>query len=307
MPHEAEMKSTRIVNASVDDVWEMWTNPTHLAKWWGPKGFTNTFHNFEFKENGRWSFTMHGPDGTDYPNEIVYVNINPKTSLVMDHVNAPKFRITATFEPVGNRTRITFSGVFESAAVYDAVKDFVILGNEENFDRIEVLLAEKTGTVAAIPFELSRTFKTDIETMWQLWTSPEHMAKWWGPKGNKVGHVNRDFRRGGTYHYCMILPDGGEMWGKMYYRDIVPQKRLMFVNTFSNAEGGIARHPMSPEWPEELLSLITFESTKDGEVTVTIRWSPINATPEEIKCFNDGHAGMTQGWGGVLDCLESIL
>ncbi len=268
------------------------------------------------KRQAQWRPCQIEPKGFEVASEWItkhqklwndrYVEIQPKTLIIMDHVSQPKFRITARFEPVGNRTWIYFSGVFESPSQFAAVQDFAILGNEGNFDRIEALLAQQTGSLAPIPFLLSRTFKTTTAHMWKMWTQPQHMAQWWGPKGVTVGYSQMDFTRGGTYHYCMKTPEGAEMWGKMYYRDIVPQIRLMFVNTFSDAQGAITRHPMSPQWPAELLSTITLEPVPEG-VTLTIRWSPINATVEEIQYFNEGHNSMSQGWGENLDRLEAIL
>ena len=116
-----------------------------------------------------------------------------------------------------------------------------------------------------------------------------------------------DFRRGGFYHYSMISPDGNTSWGKSYYIDIVKNVRLIYVNTFSNAEGEITRHPMAPEFPAELLTTINFKSISDSKSSLEIRWYPINAQPNEIKTFNEAHPGMTMGWNGSLDQLQNVI
>ena len=72
-------------------------------------------------------------------------------------------------------------------------------------------------------------------------------------------------------------------------------------------QGGLTRHPMAPTWPLELLSVFTFEEQPGGKTKFTIRWSPHNATEEERKTFDAGHAGMNQGWGGSLEQLEAYL
>ncbi len=300
-----EINSSRIFNASRDLVWEVWSRPEHLAKWWGPKGFKNTFNKHEFKNGGVWSFVMHGPDGTDFQNEMVYVEIMKPSKIILDHVTQPKFKTTVTFEEMGKRTKVNFNMLFESEQICDAVKNVAILGNEENFDRMEALMCEMNGAVLPKEFILTRTYNASAELMWKMWTEPTHMAKWWGPKEVKVGQYKMDFCRGGTYHYCMITPDGGEMWGKFYYLDIVKNKRMMFINTFSDKNGGMTRHPMSPQWPLQLLSTISFEE-QSNKTKLTIRWYPINATEDEIKHFNDGHASMNQGWGGSLERLGSL-
>ena len=133
--------SVREFNATVHEVFDAWTNADKLAKWWGPKGFSNTFDEFNPTPGGNWRFTMHGPDGKNYPNESMYVEVGPE-KIVLDHVNWPIFRLTATFEPVGSKTKLTFKQEFESAEVFEKVKAVVVPSNEENFDRLAVVLAE---------------------------------------------------------------------------------------------------------------------------------------------------------------------
>jgi uncharacterized protein YndB with AHSA1/START domain len=72
-----ELRSTKVFNAPVDIVWEVWTNPEHIVNWWGPDGFTNTIHKMDVEVNGEWNLTMHGPDGTNYPNKSIFKEIIP--------------------------------------------------------------------------------------------------------------------------------------------------------------------------------------------------------------------------------------
>ena len=155
------------------------------------------------------------------------------------------------------------------------------------------------------PFVISRVFNAPRRAVWQAWTERQHMS-WWGPKGVTLGHAQIDFRLGGTFHYSMKTPDGREMWGRWVIREIAAPVRLVFVNSFSDASGGITRHPLSPSWPLEMLTTTTFEEENLG-TKLTIRWEPINATDIEIKTFNEGHASMTGGWGGSLDRLAEQL
>jgi uncharacterized protein YndB with AHSA1/START domain len=75
----------------------MWTDPNHVAQWWGPKGFTNTIHEMDVRPGGVWRFVMHGPDGVDYQNKIVFIEVVKPERLVYDHVSGPKFHVTVTF------------------------------------------------------------------------------------------------------------------------------------------------------------------------------------------------------------------
>jgi uncharacterized protein YndB with AHSA1/START domain len=154
-------------------------------------------------------------------------------------------------------------------------------------------------------FTISRIFVAPRALVWKAWTTPELMAQWWGPKGATVGKYTMDLRVGGIYHYSMLY-NGFEMWGKFTYREITAPARLIFVNSFSDAGGNITRHPMSPNWPREMLSTITFEEEGD-KTKVTVRWTPLNATDIEIKTFAEGLPSMNQGWGGTLDQLETFL
>jgi uncharacterized protein YndB with AHSA1/START domain len=169
------------------------------------------------------------------------------------------------------------------------------------------MTASEKSAAEAPDFVISRVFDAPRELVWQCFTDPERMKHWWGPKGLSVAAAKMDLRPGGTYHYGMKAPNGSTMWGKFAYREVVPPQRLVFINSFSDEAGGITRHPMSPTWPLEMLSVFTFEQQSDGKTKLTIRWSPLNATEEECKTFDTSHDGMRQGWGGTLEQLEAYL
>ncbi|WP_026564970.1 SRPBCC family protein [Bacillus sp. UNC41MFS5] len=139
---EYELVHTRIFEVPRELVFEAWINPDYLANWWGPKGFTNSFHKFDMQPGGTWEFTMHGPDGTDFPNKVIFVEIVKPERIVLKHVSGPRFQITAIFEDIESKTRLTFRQAFETARVFDNVKTYAEPGNEQNLDRLEVQLAK---------------------------------------------------------------------------------------------------------------------------------------------------------------------
>jgi uncharacterized protein YndB with AHSA1/START domain len=155
------------------------------------------------------------------------------------------------------------------------------------------------------PFVISRTFDAPREALWKAWTDAGHMG-WWGPKGVTIIRPKIDLRPGGTFHYGMKTPDGNTMWGKWVLREIAAPDHLVFINSFSDEAGGITRHPMSPTWPLEILSAITFAG-HDGNTTVTIEWLPWNATDIESKTFDENRESMKNGWSGSLDSLAEHL
>lgn len=166
--------------------------------------------------------------------------------------------------------------------------------------------AKKASAPAAHEFVISRAFNAPRELVWKAWTDREELMKWFGPKGCTIPHAELDFRPGGTFHYGMRTPDGKEMWGKWVFREIVAPEKLVMVSSFSDAQGGMTRHPLSDTWPLETLSTTTFEEHA-GKTTITIRWSPLNATDIEISTFDGAHEGMKIGWGGTFEQLEAYF
>ncbi len=156
-------------------------------------------------------------------------------------------------------------------------------------------------------FVISRVFDAPRDLLWKCFTDPERMKQWWGPKGFSVIASKMDLRVGGTYHYGMTAPNGAPMWGLFTYREIVPQEKLVFINSFSDEKSGITRHPGSATWPLEMLSIFSFEDAPGGKTKFTVRWATYNASDEEQKTFDNMHASMTQGWSGTMEQLEAYL
>lgn len=156
-------------------------------------------------------------------------------------------------------------------------------------------------------FVISRVFEAPRDLVFQCFTDPERMQHWWGPKGSTIIAAKMDLRVGGTYHGAMRDSSGRVMWVKFVYREVSSPERLVWIHSFSDEAGALTRHPLSPTWPLQLLSTVTFEAQPGNKTKVTIRWSPIDPTPEEQKTFDDGHASMQQGWSGTLDQLAAYL
>ena len=155
-------------------------------------------------------------------------------------------------------------------------------------------------------FIISRTFDASRDKVWQAWTDREQLMQWFGPKGFSMTTAKLDFRPGGTFHYCLRSSDGKEMWGKFVYREIVAPERIVLVNSFSDKDGNLTRHPASPTWPREMLTTTTFTEEK-GKTIVTVRWIPLNPTDDERKTFEGARDGMRQGWTGTFDQLSDYL
>jgi uncharacterized protein YndB with AHSA1/START domain len=157
------------------------------------------------------------------------------------------------------------------------------------------------------PFETTRVFDAPRDRVWKAWTEAERLKQWWGPKGFKVHTCKVDLRPGGMFLYGMTAPDGSDMWGKFVYREIAAPKKLVCIVSFSDAKGGVTRHPMSPDWPLQMMSTVEFEEQGPGKTKVTVAWLPHEATDIERKTFEDGRDGMKQGWGGTFDQFADYL
>lgn len=111
---DRELRISRLLNAPVDLVWEVWTNPDHIKNWWGPDGFTNTIHQMVVQAGGEWDLVMHGPDGTDYKNKSIFKEIIPLKKIVYEHITGPVFTATITFEAKGESTQMEWHMLFRN-------------------------------------------------------------------------------------------------------------------------------------------------------------------------------------------------
>lgn len=146
---DRELLLTRVVNAPRKLVFDVWTDPKHVAKWWGPNGFTNTIHEMNIRPGGVTRLTMHGPNGIDYPNEIIYKEIIKPERLVWTHGSGNKnepgqFEVTVTFAELGQQTEITMHMVFRSKEERDMVVNTrgAIEGNRQMMNRLEEYLTK---------------------------------------------------------------------------------------------------------------------------------------------------------------------
>jgi uncharacterized protein YndB with AHSA1/START domain len=146
---DREIIITRVLDAPRELVFNAWTDPKHIAQWWGPRGFTNTVSEMDVRPGGVWRFVMHGPDGVDYKNKIVYIEIVQPERLVYSHGgdedgdDSGQFHVTVIFAEQGSKTRLTMRTLFESAAECEKTKKFgAVEGGNQTIDRLEEFLAK---------------------------------------------------------------------------------------------------------------------------------------------------------------------
>lgn len=146
-----EIIMSRLLSAPRELVFKAFTDPKHIVHWWGPNGFTNTIHEMHVKPGGVFRFMMHGPDGTDWPNRISYLEVVEPERLVYlvddDSDNkAEEFHVTVTFEEQGRQTLLTMRTLFATAAECARVKQFgAVEGGQQTLDRLTAYLLKMAG------------------------------------------------------------------------------------------------------------------------------------------------------------------
>jgi uncharacterized protein YndB with AHSA1/START domain len=133
---------SRVIDAAPATVFAAFADPAQLTRWWGPAGFSSTFERFEPRPGGRWIFTLHGPDGTDHPNEIVFIDVTAPDHVRLEHIGAHWFELLITFTDAGaGRTKVGWRQRFDSAESCQRIARFVREANEQNLDRLQAVVS----------------------------------------------------------------------------------------------------------------------------------------------------------------------
>lgn len=305
---DRELTMTRLVHAPRALVYQVWTDPEHMPKWWGPNGFKNTIHHMEVKVGGLCHYTMHGPDGTDFPNFMHYEEVIPNEKLVYRHTDGETigFHVITTFEDKEDGTLITMTSTFPTAEQKrKVVEEYgAEQGAVENMNRFEEYIAfyEVDST-----FTTSRVFDAPIDLVYEVHTKQEHLANFWGPAGCKEEILAFDFRTGGRMFHRIDTPDGHTMYAQHTYREIVAPRLLTMITNFCDANGNIIRQPMIDNWPLKMLTRMSFEKVSDGKTKITIHSVPFEAGAIEHQAFKQGHESMQGGYGSTFDVLDKYL
>ncbi len=306
-----ELRITRVYDAPVEAVWDAWTDPAQTAKWWGPRGFTLTTHSKDLKVGGHWHYTMHGPDGTDWPNRTYYHEVERYKRLVYDHGatenTPPLFRVTVTFKEIGEQTEMDMIMALPTPEAAAQTKKFVKdAGGNGTWDRLAEYLAQKID--AKEVFIVNRTFETLPENLFDMWARPQHFSQWLGPNGTRMEYLKDEIAEGSTSFYKMSYDTGLVMYGKMNYLKIKKPQYLEYTQIFCDEKGQLSKHPHVPVWPSRLLAKVLITQEDDGQARVTLCWEPHGeVTQEELDVFHSMKAGMTQGWNAAFDKLEDYM
>lgn len=306
-----EISITRVYDAPVKAVWDAWTDPKQVAQWWGPRGFTITTHSKDLKPGGHWSYTMHGPDGTNWENKTIYHEVETYKRLVYDHGGnddrPPLFRVTVNFSENKKKTTMEMTMALATAEAAEATKKFIkqASGNS-TWDRLAEYLDKQIAGKER--FVINRTFEAPISTVFEMWADPKHFSQWLPPTGFQMEFIRVEMQPGGSCFYMMNNDSGVKMYGRIRYQEIKKPERIVYTNQFTDFKENPGRHPMAPTFPETMLTIVTFAEEAENETRVTVEWEPMgNITQEELQTFIQMRTSMTQGWTGSFDKLEELL
>ena len=306
-----ELHLTRLYDAPVPMVWEAWTDPAQAAHWWGPRGFTITTHSKSLKVGGIWHYTMHGPDGVDYPNKTVYLEVEKHKKLVYDHGGyddrPPLFRVTVTFKPVAQKTQMDMIMTWPNAEIAAEMKKFIkTVGGNGTWDRLAEYLGKETASEEL--FVLNRSFEVPVETLFEMWSNPDHFSKWLGGGNFSMQCLEGKIAQGQAALFKLNFHEGGlVMYQKMTYQKLEKPVYLEYVQITCDEKGQLAKHPMMPAWPAHMLTRIVFASEGDSQSRLTMTWSAQgDVTAAEMQAFKEMKTSMSQGWTASFDKLEEL-
>lgn len=319
---DRELMVSRVFDAPRELVWRAWTEPQHIVKWWGPRGFTTTIEVMDVRPGGEWRHVMHGPDGTDYPNHTTFKEVLKPGRIVLTNTGGRtkqdvQFESTWTFEDLAGKTRVTIRMVFATAQECERVAGEygAVEGGHQTLARLgeflPTLAAERgSGTsgsqgsrqhVAPTKQELvlTREFDAPRALVWKAWIEAKHVAQWWGPRGYRNPVCEVDARVGGAIVIHMQAPDGTVFPVKGEFREIVAPERLVFVESLERK--GTDKND-EPELLFELLNTVTF-TEHGGKTRVEVRSQVVVTTVLGAPYAE----GMETGWAERLERLAAFV
>lgn len=242
-----QLQMTRIFDAPRYLVFRMWSEPEHMRNWCAPKGFTVPVCDGEFRVGGAWHSTMRAPDGKQHRLRGVYREIVANARLVFTHAwigddgkPGHETLVTVTFADHGNKTRMTFhQGAFDTVAARDGheggwmqcfEKLETYLGGVETEDAKAPVQSLGTGNLEDRQIVISRIFDAPRELVWEAWTDPEQVVKWWGPNGFTTTIEKMEVRPGGVWKHVMHGPDGAEYPNKSVFIEVVKPERIVYAH-----------------------------------------------------------------------------
>ncbi|XDD46361.1 SRPBCC domain-containing protein [Leptospira sp. WS39.C2] len=307
---EKIIRMERTFNAPLKLVWEVWTNPLHLEKWWGPKGFTNPTVEFDFKVGGSYRIVMRSPDGVDYPVTGKFLEITPYQSFVMtdlvdEHpdewvIEVQKMagvsgdrsnlnsKLRVLFEELNDITKVVLLTEFSNNQIRDGyVNSGMKEGWSQSFEKIE-------SNVLPNPNELviEKKLFHPIENVFAAFADKTNINIWWGPNGFITTTQTREFKVGGKWIYNMLGPDGTNYPNLVQYKEIRNCEYIEYLHGSGN-----------PLKDDNFLVKIWFTSNQENQTIIKMKMTfPNTETRNSVVGF-----GAIEGAHQTLSRLNLYL
>lgn len=290
---ERTIELTKIVDAPMDLVFRAFTEPDDLARWWGPEGFGVSAVTSDARRGGLFRIVMRGPDGMDMPVDGTYREFDPPRRLVTESTamgpDGEKLLEAVTTVDLVNADGKTEIRLRATAVGLVPAANPALAGMEAGWAQsLRRLDDHVTGAAdrQIVTIQLVEASPTEV---FEVFTTPEHLARWWGPRGYTLISYKADARVGGTYRFGVRSPENTEHWAHGTYREITPPETLAFTHAWENPDG-------SPK--HETVVTLTF--AEQGEKTKLT----LKQTLFETVTSRDLHRG---GWSSTFELLEEYL
>lgn len=120
---------------------------------------------------------------------------------------------------------------------------------------------------------ITRSFDAPVEQVWQAWSDPEQIKRWWGPIGFSAPLAEIDFREGGTSLVCMSSPEYGDNYSIWHYQKIMPMQRIEFIHNLADKDGNKVdpvQMGMPADFPQDQLQTLSFQALGDNKTELTV-------------------------------------
>jgi uncharacterized protein YndB with AHSA1/START domain len=307
-----EIVISRVFVAPRAMVWRALADPWQVGQWWGPVGFTTTILEMDLRPGGKWRLILHGPDGTNYPNQMTFTEVVPLQRIELDLTGGREgaellhFHQTMTFTDEEGGTRFTVRITFATAEARDRnVREYgSIEGGKQMLERLETHLNRRAAhpqeKTATHELRITRTFNAPRELVWRAWTDPAMAKQWSGPKQWPAFHVELGKKPGDRWRIGMrgFAPGTDtpvEIWQSGILREFVPPELLVYTYAWENrASVGL----LEDGEPHETVITVRLEE-HDGKTTMHFHQAFFATSAER-----DGHNG---GWASSFERLEELV
>jgi uncharacterized protein YndB with AHSA1/START domain len=317
IPGSLELVITHKFDAPRDLVYRIYTDPSLIPEWWGPRNLTTIIDKMELRPGGIWRYIQHDQQNNEFAFHGVYHSLEPNKQIIStfewEGMPGHVILVTTNFEDKGNQTIVTQQNVFQSVLDRDGmIQQGMEQGTIEGDERFNELLSRlNTGQRMEGHMEqriedggcidVTRVFNASPEVVWDLWTDPDQYMCWWGPKDFTSPYVKLDMHVGGKYLSCMKGPDGKEYWDTGTYEEIIEPSRIVYTDTLADEHGNAVApsfYGMPGDKPVEMAVEVTLKDI-GGKTMLTLEHCGL----PEGEMLDQARDGWNQSFDKLARCL----